>query len=105
MDFTPLRLIDFIQPFFLLKHVNVLLAIIAYAVAHNFVLTLLLVEISGFYISRFGLNPEQTGLNYLALAVGYVYSTVSESPSDKLKGTSLASKLRDRSVTISGIVT
>ncbi|OQU93664.1 hypothetical protein CLAIMM_00144 [Cladophialophora immunda] len=70
IDPAPLRMFDFIEPLWLLRHWNILVVNIAYSVAHNFVLTLLLVEMSTLYEPLFNLDPQQAGLNYFALLAG-----------------------------------
>lgn len=67
---TPLQVVDFVRPLFLLKHWKILLVTIAYSVAHNYVFILLVVQLSTLYVPMFHLNPRQTGLNYLSLLVG-----------------------------------
>jgi hypothetical protein len=61
---------EFLEPLWLLKRLNIFLIVVAYAVTHNFVLTLLAVEIGALLIPRFHLNPQQTGLNYIGFFVG-----------------------------------
>lgn len=70
IDPTPLKWLDFISPLFVLRHLSLSLVMLAYSIAHNFVLTFGLVEISALYIPHFGLDAEQVGLNYLSIALG-----------------------------------
>lgn len=70
IDPMPLRSLDFIYPLFVLRHLSLSLVMFAYSIAHNFVLTFGLVELSALYIPHFRLDAEQVGLNYLSVAIG-----------------------------------
>lgn len=73
IDSKSLTLFDFVQPLTVLKDFSLSLVMVAYLIAHNFVLTFGLVEFSALYIPRFHLNSDQVGLNYLSVATGCVF--------------------------------
>lgn len=63
---------SFLEPLFLLGHVKILVATIAYAMVFNWVLVLLMVEVSPLYGVYFHLNAQQIGINYLSFLIGSV---------------------------------
>jgi hypothetical protein len=63
---------SFLEPLFMLGHVRILVATIAYAMVFNWVLVLLMVEVSPLYGIYFHLNAQQIGINYLSFLVGSV---------------------------------
>jgi len=66
----PLTVREWLEPFRVLKNTNIAITVVAYAITHNFVLTLLAVEVGAIFIPRFHLNPQQTGLNFIGFFVG-----------------------------------
>ncbi|KEF59864.1 uncharacterized protein A1O9_04712 [Exophiala aquamarina CBS 119918] len=63
---------SFLEPLFLLGHVKILVATISYAMVFNWVLVLLMVEVSPLYGVYFHLNAQQIGINYLSFLVGSI---------------------------------
>jgi hypothetical protein len=63
---------SFLEPLFMLGHVRILVATIAYAMVFNWVLVLLMVEVSPLYGIYFHLDAQQIGINYLSFLVGSV---------------------------------
>lgn len=80
---TPLKFRDFIEPLLLLGHATILLPVIAYAVVFNFTLVMMTVEIPALLGVTFGLSPQQTGLNFLGMLVGYVSQSKPPLPSPR----------------------
>jgi hypothetical protein len=78
VTFTPKPLTreDFLLPLYLVAHYRVLLSSIAYAIAFNFTLILMVVEIPNFFIPLFHLTAEQVGINFLGLLIGYTPRTL-----------------------------
>lgn len=68
----------FLEPFRMLADYRVFMATVAYSITFNFTLVLAPVEIPAIYTPLFHLNPQQIGLNFLSLLVGYVFSAVNE---------------------------
>lgn len=70
---APLTRQDFLLPFRLLTDMRVLLPTIAYAIVFNFTLVLMTVEIPAFFTQLFHLSPQQIGINFLGLLIGYLF--------------------------------
>lgn len=70
IDKTPLTAFDFVRPLKVLRHPSLAIVMVAYSVAHNFVLVFGPVEFSYLYSPRFRLDAAQVGLNYISLAIG-----------------------------------
>lgn len=67
----PLGIRDFVLPFVLLGDPRVLLTVVSYSIIFNFVLVLLTVEIPVLFAVLFHLGPQQVGINFLGLLVGW----------------------------------
>jgi len=70
IDPTPLRFYDFIQPLMLARHPSVLIPAVAYAMVFLFGNILIAVEIPQLFGSKFRLNPQQLGLQFIAVIIG-----------------------------------
>ncbi len=77
MNPAPLTFRRFLEPLLLFKHINVVAVIISYAIAFNFVLVLLSVEIPVLFGQIFHLLPQEIGLNFLGFLIGRVFSLLS----------------------------
>lgn len=71
--FEPLSLKKILKPFYLLADYHIFMATIAYAITFNFTLVLAQVEFPAVFTPLFHLNPQQIGLNFLSLLVGYEF--------------------------------
>jgi hypothetical protein len=69
---APLTFRRFFEPLLLFKHINIVVVIISYAAAFNFVLVLISVEIPVLFGQIFHLLPQELGLNFLGILVGRV---------------------------------
>ncbi|KNG90364.1 MFS multidrug transporter, partial [Aspergillus nomiae NRRL 13137] len=70
IDPTPFRLSEFFHPLSLFTNIPVLLATIAYSMVFLFASVLNSVEVPQLLQSKFGLNAEQLGLQFLGLIIG-----------------------------------
>lgn len=71
-DPSPLRAIDFVQPLALWRYAAVVVPTVAYSIVFGFTSVLLTVEIPQLFLPKFGLNPQQIGLQFLGMIVGSV---------------------------------
>jgi multidrug resistance protein len=72
IDPTPLTLVEFIQPMFLFRYTSIWIPTVAYSIVFGFCSVLLTVEIPQLLIPKFGLNPQQLGLQFLGIMVGLI---------------------------------
>lgn len=72
IDPKPIRLADFLHPFTLVARPRVLLPALAYAMVFCLGTVFPSLEIPQLYEVKFGLNPQQMGLQYISLIVGTV---------------------------------
>ncbi|OCK78496.1 MFS general substrate transporter [Lepidopterella palustris CBS 459.81] len=72
IDPKPLSFIEFIQPAFLARYPSILIPTISYTVVFGFASVFLTVEIPQIFIPKFGLNPQQQGLQFLGLIIGSI---------------------------------
>ena len=72
IDPTPLRLYDFIQPLLMVRHPCVLIPAIAYAMVFVFAAVLTTVEIPQLYGPKFMFNPQELGLQFIAIMIGTI---------------------------------
>ncbi|KAJ5183876.1 hypothetical protein N7492_001492 [Penicillium capsulatum] len=70
IDLTPIEISEFIHPLTLFANVPVLLAAIAYAMVFLFASVLNSVEVPQLIQSKFELNAQQLGLQFLGLIIG-----------------------------------
>lgn len=70
IDPTPLKLYEFVQPLALFTNIPVLLAACAYAMVFLFASVLASVEVPQLLQSKFELNAQQLGLQFLGLIIG-----------------------------------
>ncbi|KAJ1713953.1 hypothetical protein G4B11_010183 [Aspergillus flavus] len=70
IDPTPFRVSEFVHPLSLFTNIPVLLASVAYAMVFLFASVLNSVEVPQLLQSKFGLNAEQLGLQFLGLIIG-----------------------------------
>ncbi|KAB8231308.1 putative MFS multidrug transporter [Aspergillus alliaceus] len=70
IDPTPFRLSEFVHPLSLFTNIPVLLAAVAYAMVFVFASVLNSVEVPQLLQSKFKLNAEQLGLQFLGLIIG-----------------------------------
>lgn len=73
VDPTPLTFRRFFEPLLLFKNLNVAVVIVSYAVAFNLVFVLISVEIPVLFGQIFHLPPQDIGLNFLGILVGWVF--------------------------------
>ncbi|RFU33790.1 hypothetical protein B7463_g2535, partial [Scytalidium lignicola] len=69
---NPLSLRDFFTPIALFTYPNILIPTIAYSLIFGFCSVFLVVEIPSIFTPRFGLNPQEIGLQYIGLIIGSV---------------------------------
>jgi hypothetical protein len=72
IDPAPLKLVEFIQPLFLFRYTSIWVPTVAYSIVFNFCSVLLTVEIPQLLIPKFGLNPQELGLQFLGIMIGLV---------------------------------
>lgn len=70
IDPNPFSIYEFVQPLSLFKYPNIVLPAIAHAMVFLFVNIMSTVEIPELFLSKFGFNPEQIGLQFLGLIIG-----------------------------------
>ncbi|KAE8315256.1 major facilitator superfamily domain-containing protein [Aspergillus transmontanensis] len=70
IDPTPFRFSEFVHPLSLFTNIPVLLASVAYAMVFLFASVLNSVEVPQLLQSKFGLNAQQLGLQFLGLIIG-----------------------------------
>lgn len=68
----PLRLSEFFVPLKLFLSMNVLIPTIACSIIFGFASVLFTVEIPPLFQRLFKFNPEQIGLQFISLMIGYV---------------------------------
>jgi hypothetical protein len=64
--------IEFTYPLSLFRYTSIWLPTVAYAIVFNFTSVLLTVEIPQIFEPKFGLNPQQIGLQFLGMIIGSV---------------------------------
>lgn len=72
IDPTPFRPVEFIQPLSLFRYTSIWVPTVAYAIVFNFCSVLLTVEIPQLFLPKFGLNPQELGLQFLGIMIGLV---------------------------------
>lgn len=72
IDPTPLKLVEFIQPLFLFRYTSIWVPTVAYSIVFGFCSVLLTVEIPQLFLPKFGLNPQELGLQFLGIMIGLV---------------------------------
>lgn len=72
IDPTPLTTIEFLQPLTLARRASVIIPAAAYAMIFGFANVMNTVEIPSLLQSKFGLDAQQLGLQFLSLIVGSV---------------------------------
>jgi hypothetical protein len=72
IDPTPLTLVEFIQPMFLFRYTSIWIPTVAYSIVFGFCSVLLTVEIPQLFLPKFGLNPQELGLQFLGIMIGLV---------------------------------
>ena len=70
IDPEPVTFSEIIDPIVIGRHLAVLLPTISYAVVFGFASVLVTVEIPQAFIPTFGLNPQELGLNFIAIIIG-----------------------------------
>jgi hypothetical protein len=68
----PLTLEDFYRPLKVAKVIDIIVPTIAAAIVFNFATIYFTVELPPLFAARFDFNPEQTGLQFISLIVGFV---------------------------------
>jgi hypothetical protein len=64
-----LRMVEFIEPLFCARYVTVLIPACAYAMVFLFGSIMTTIEIPQLYVVKFGFNPQEIGLQFLAVIV------------------------------------
>lgn len=72
IDPTPLRLVEFISPLFLVRYTSILIPTIAYTIVFGFASVFATVEIPQIFIPAFHFGPQQLGLQFIGLIVGSI---------------------------------
>ena len=72
IDPTPLRLYDFIQPLMMFRHMCILIPAVSYAMVFLFASVLTTVEIPQLYGPKFKFNPQELGLQFIAIIIGTI---------------------------------
>lgn len=72
IDPSPFRLYEFIEPLSLFKYTSIVLPVVAYAMVFLFCSVMTTVEIPQLFLPKFGLNPQQIGLQFLGIIVGTI---------------------------------
>ncbi|KAK8062413.1 MFS transporter [Apiospora hydei] len=72
LDPSPFKPMEFIQPLSLWRYASIWVPTIAYSIVFGFTSVLLTVEIPQLFLPKFGLNPQQIGLQFLGMIVGSV---------------------------------
>lgn len=70
VDPEPITFTEVIDPIVIGRHLTVLLPTISYAIVLSFASVLVTVEIPQTFIPTFGLDPQQLGLNFIAMIIG-----------------------------------
>ena len=79
-DPSPVTVSEIIDPIVIGRHLTVLLPTISYSVVFSFAGILLTVEIPQTFVPTFGLNPQELGLNFIALIIGAIIGEQSAGP-------------------------
>ena len=74
IDPKPIHMQEVLDPIVIGRHLTVLLPSIAYAIVFSFAGVFLTVEIPQIFILKFGFNPQQLGLQFIAIIIGYAYN-------------------------------
>lgn len=61
---------EVLEPITIGKHMTVLIPALAYAIILSYAGIMIEIEIPQTFVPKFGLDPQQLGLNYLATLVG-----------------------------------
>ncbi|KAL1304083.1 hypothetical protein AAFC00_000518 [Neodothiora populina] len=72
IDPTPFSAYEFIQPLSLFKYPSVAIPIVAYAMVFLFASVMTTVEIPQLFLPKFGLNPQEIGLQFLGIIIGTI---------------------------------
>jgi len=72
IDPTPLKLVEFVQPLSLFRYTSIWVPTVAYSIVFGFCSVLLTVEIPQLFLPKFGLNPQELGLQFLGIMIGLV---------------------------------
>ena len=70
IDHDRISFAEVIDPIVIGRHLTVLLPTISYAIVFGFASVLVTVEIPQTFIPTFGLDPQQLGLNFIAIIIG-----------------------------------
>lgn len=73
IDTEPFSFREFYQPILLAKYASILIPTICYSNSFNFTSVYITVEIPQIFGEKFQLNPQQIGLQYIAMIIGFVY--------------------------------
>lgn len=76
IDPEPFSFREFYQPLMLAKYASILIPTICYSNSFNFTSVYITVEIPQLFGEKFQFNAQQTGLQYIAMIVGFVYFLV-----------------------------
>lgn len=69
----PIQLSDFYAPMRMFMYRSVFIPTLACSIVFGFASVLMTVEIPQIFGSKFDLNPQQIGLQFLGLIIGYVF--------------------------------
>lgn len=72
LDPSPLKMYEVVQPLELFRYTSIIVPTIAYTVVFGFCSVLLTVEIPQLFIPKFGLNPQQLGIQFLGIIIGSI---------------------------------
>ncbi|KAK7995335.1 hypothetical protein PG990_014108 [Apiospora arundinis] len=70
LDPAPFKPVEFVQPLALWRYASIWVPTVAYSIVFGFTSVLLTVEIPQLFLPKFGLNPQQIGLQFLGMIIG-----------------------------------
>jgi hypothetical protein len=76
IDSQPFSFSEFYQPILLAKYSSILIPTICYSNSFNFTSVYITVEIPQIFGEKFQFNPQQIGLQYIAMIIGLAYESM-----------------------------
>jgi MFS family permease len=72
IDKTPFSVLDCVAPFYICRHLKIVIPACAYALVFCYANIAIIVEMPIIFGEKFGLDPQSIGLQYIALIIGSV---------------------------------